>query len=304
MECIARGCSRDLFCALEYAYYTSVCLYEAAESSITRLTRYTMADVRSMLRNELASRRATSQAGSAGTRVTKKRKLDANDDIMRKKSRPTSPSAGPLPPGLKTPQQAAQEEEQQEEDRLANEVAGPELPEEAPADENRREIPIIDSHAPAPPPAQAPADAPQTIDEDEWAAFEREVVAPTKVPQPPAAVSATATISAAPVSAAELEAQQRREKESLAKAREAEAEGEREDAARFIEEEFDQMEMLEDRVRRLKEKREELRRRKAAEAQEEGKKAEATPAESAEQQGGTESESEEEDEDWDDWRFR
>ncbi|KAL2012359.1 hypothetical protein VTN00DRAFT_5077 [Thermoascus crustaceus] len=264
-----------------------------------------MADVRSMLRNELASRRATSQAGSAGTRVTKKRKLDTNDDIMRKKSRPTSPSAGPLPPDSKTPQppsvQAAQEEEQQEEDRLANEVAGPGLPEQDAADENQREIPIIDSHAPAPPPAQAPADAPQTIDEDEWAAFEREVVAPTKVPQPPAAVSATATISAAPVSAAELEAQQRREKESLAKAREAEAEGEREDAARFIEEEFDQMEMLEDRVRRLKEKREELRRRKAAEAQEEGKKAEAT---AAEQPGGTESESEEEDEDWDDWRFR
>ncbi|KAL2217398.1 hypothetical protein M432DRAFT_434344 [Thermoascus aurantiacus ATCC 26904] len=280
-----------------------------------------MADVRSMLRNELAARRATSQAGTTGTRVTKKRKLDASDEMMRKKTRPAGPSAGPLPPDSKTPQppsvQAVQEEElQEEEDRLASEVAGPELhlsdmrhegfSEMAPAaaDGNGKEIPAVEPGAPAPPPAQAPADGPQTIDEDEWAAFEREVVAPTRIPQQPAAVAAPATISAAPVSAAELEAQQRREKEALAKAREAEAEGEREDAARFLEEEFDQMEMLEDRVRRLKEKREELRRRTA----EEGKKAEAgaegTPAESAEQQGEAESESEEEDDAWDNWRFR
>lgn len=104
-----------------------------------------------------------------------------------------------------------------------------------------------------------------TVDEEEWAAFEREVATPP--PQPdssaPAALMAAATISAAPMTAAEIAAKSREEASLQAKERrEAELEGEKEDAALRLEEEFDLMEDLEDRVRRLKEKRDELRRRR------------------------------------------
>src|SRR5215471_7571480 len=51
-----------------------------------------MADIRALLRNELASRRTTdsSGAGSAGTRVAKKRKLNLGGDAVRKKTKPTT----------------------------------------------------------------------------------------------------------------------------------------------------------------------------------------------------------------------
>ena len=107
------------------------------------------------------------------------------------------------------------------------------------------------------------------IDEDEWAAFERDVATPPPDPTAPSALTAAATISAAPMTAAELAAQSR-EQASLQdrERREAEAEGEKEDAARALEDEFEEMEGLEERVRRLREKREELRLRNAKEIEE------------------------------------
>ncbi|KAI4127946.1 MAG: hypothetical protein LQ338_002970 [Usnochroma carphineum] len=107
-------------------------------------------------------------------------------------------------------------------------------------------------HPPNPPPEPAP-----TIDESEWAAFQRDVATP---PPEPSALTATADISAAPMTAAELAAQSREQASRQAKERlEAEVEGEKEDAARQMEEEFEEMAELEDRVRRLREKREQLR---------------------------------------------
>lgn len=96
-----------------------------------------------------------------------------------------------------------------------------------------------------------------TIDENEWAAFERDVATP---PPETSALTAEATITAAPLSAAELAAQSREQASLQRKTlREAEIEGEKEDAARQMEEEFDEMAELEERVKRLREKREQLR---------------------------------------------
>lgn len=98
----------------------------------------------------------------------------------------------------------------------------------------------------------------QVIDENEWAAFERDVATP---PPPPSILTSTATITAAPLTAAEIAAQARKQASLQTKERmEAVIEGEKEDAARRLEEEFDEMAELEERVRRLREKREMLRK--------------------------------------------
>lgn len=98
----------------------------------------------------------------------------------------------------------------------------------------------------------------QTIDEDEWAAFEREVATP---PPTTSVLMSEATISAAPLNAAEIAAQEREEANVQKKERmEAVVEGEREDAARRLEDEFEEMAGLEEKVRRLREQREQLRK--------------------------------------------
>ena len=110
---------------------------------------------------------------------------------------------------------------------------------------------------------------PAQIDEDEWAAFERDVATPPADPDLPSALTAEATITAAPITAAELAAQSQAEANTQSKERrEAETEGEKEDAVRALEEEFDEMEGLEERVRRLREMREELRKKQAREREE------------------------------------
>ena len=157
--------------------------------------------------------------------------------------------------------------------------------------------PILSSNPPTKPPIQSPA-AP--IDEDEWAAFERDVATPPPDPSAPSALTASATISAAPMTAAELAAQSR-EQASLQprENREAEVEGEKEDAARALEEEFDEMEELEERVRRLREKREELRRKRATETEEDAKvEIDLTNAADLEES----EESEDEDDEWGLWK--
>lgn len=98
----------------------------------------------------------------------------------------------------------------------------------------------------------------QTIDEDEWAAFEREVATP---PPTTSVLMSEATISAAPLSAAGIAAQEREQANVQKKERmEAVVEGEREDAARRLEDEFEEMAGLEEKVRRLREQREQLRK--------------------------------------------
>ena len=88
------------------------------------------------------------------------------------------------------------------------------------------------------------------VDEDEWAAFERDVA---EVDNPD---FASAIIEAAPVSAAQLAEQQRT---NTVQQREDEAEAEKADESRRMEEEFEVMEEMEDRVKRLRARREALR---------------------------------------------
>lgn len=110
------------------------------------------------------------------------------------------------------------------------------------------------------PPNTAPV---ASIDEDEWAAFEREVATPPPLTAGTASalLASTGTITAAPLSAAEIAAQAREEAElQQTKADEVEAEAEKEDAERRLEDEFEEMAGLEARVRVLKEKREALRK--------------------------------------------
>ncbi|KAH6679153.1 hypothetical protein B0J14DRAFT_532856 [Halenospora varia] len=112
---------------------------------------------------------------------------------------------------------------------------------------------------PATPLKQSP-DIPKqpTVNEDEWAAFEADIAA-AEAP----AVEDT-VISAPAMSAAELEAQSVAEANAQRKERaEAELEGDKEDAARKLEEEFDEMEGLEQRVKKLREKREALRKKES-----------------------------------------
>lgn len=254
-----------------------------------------MADVRSLLRNELASRKGASQPNTTGNRVSKKRKVDNGDGVMRKKLRSTdleAVQAAANAQASKVPDGEDTAEDEVLETVDEDEVAGPELPVEEARDFTAATQATESASIPT-----ARQETSQTVDEDEWAAFEREVAAPTRTPHAPAAISAQATISAAPVTAEELAAQQERDRTSAAKSREAELEGEREDAARFMEEEFDEMDQLEERVRRLKQMREELRQKRADD--------QARDIPMAEEQRAPESESEdEEDDDWDDWRFK
>ncbi|KAI9771397.1 MAG: hypothetical protein M1839_002820 [Geoglossum umbratile] len=154
------------------------------------------------------------------------------------------------------------------------------------------------------------------IDEDEWAAFERDIAA-EDVPAPPSlsALTAAATISAPALSAPEIAAQNEvniRAREQ----KEAEVEAEKEDAARQLEEEFDEMESLEERVRRLREKREELRRAKVAETvplaevdmgdvEREGKVEEDVDGDGDSEVDDQDVDGDDDDDDdWDEWRLR
>ena len=106
--------------------------------------------------------------------------------------------------------------------------------------------------------------AASAVDEDEYAAFEAaiaDVTADNELTQQPAVsvLMTGADIAAAPVTAAELASRQADELNQQRKGRAVEIEGEKEDAARALEEEFDEMDQLEARVRKLREKRERLR---------------------------------------------
>jgi zinc finger protein 830 len=96
------------------------------------------------------------------------------------------------------------------------------------------------------------------VDEDEWAAFEADVAA-VEVPMEAEVVISAPAMTAAEVEARSAEEENTRRKEKL----EAELEGDKEDAQRKLQDEFEEMESLEERVKRLREKREALRLREA-----------------------------------------
>lgn len=149
------------------------------------------------------------------------------------------------------------------------------------------------------------------VDEDEWAAFEREVA---RSPRPetansapkPSALGAAATISAAPLTAAELAARDAEDKNTQRTRRDEELEAEKEDATRQLEDEFEEMEALESRLRALREKREALRRGNALPETVDTELEMTGESNGGHQpEEGSDEEDEDEDEEWDDgWTFR
>ena len=236
---------------------------------------------------------ASSREVSAGS---KKRKADDDDDDSRKRTRPVVD----VPRDFFDEQTETEKMSSKpvvEEANLANGRGDAVTKSPQGSVRANGDAPILSSNPPTNLPIQSPT-AP--IDEDEWAAFERDVATPPPDPFAPSALTASASISAAPMTAAELAAQSREQASLQAREnREAEVEGEKEDAARALEEEFDEMEQLEERVRRLREKREELRRKRVNEAEEDEKtEIDRTPSADLEESEG----SEDEDDGWSLWK--
>jgi zinc finger protein 830 len=104
-----------------------------------------------------------------------------------------------------------------------------------------------------------------SVDESEWAAFEAEMIPGSR----PGGVSSTLenyaselVISAAPMSAKQLAAKSEENERARRRAvADLQLEDDKEEAARALEDEFDEMVDLEARARRLRERREALRRR-------------------------------------------
>jgi zinc finger protein 830 len=110
-------------------------------------------------------------------------------------------------------------------------------------------------------PAPIPAPAPQRSAEDQQAdldALEADLAALERESRANAAVVSN-TISAPALSAEDIAAQAREELSAQRGRRDIEQEEEREEAARALEEEFAEMQTLENRVKKLREKREMLR---------------------------------------------
>ncbi|WEW58262.1 hypothetical protein PRK78_003730 [Emydomyces testavorans] len=254
-----------------------------------------MADVRALLRSELASRTSTA------SRPGKKRKLESAPADIRKK------------PKSNRHAEESETEENKLEKSFSEEKAGqsPDITPTAVTPETETTVPL--PIQPATSSESRPA--PQVIDEDEWVAFERDVVAPTKVQIPAAAaLAAGATISAAPVSAAELAEREEEERKARTRGREAELQGEQEEATRTLEDELDEMEQLDERVRRLKEKREEILRRRQESLMQDntvgqggqgGQTGEETRTSenTHEKENEDEEEVDEDDDEWDKWHF-
>lgn len=134
-----------------------------------------------------------------------------------------------------------------------------------------------------------------TVDEDEWAAFESDIAAA----EVPTEDKSEAVISAPAMSTAEVEARSAEEEKRCRKEKmEAELEGDKEDADRKLLEEFEEMESLEQRVKRLREKREALRLREKGAGPTPTEK---MPTEPLAADGTLEDDEDDEDEEEDDW---
>ncbi|KAI4721439.1 hypothetical protein E4T48_02226 [Aureobasidium sp. EXF-10727] len=171
------------------------------------------------------------------TSQTRKRKAGEGEDEGRKRVKAVP--GGFVPEGFFDP---TEEGAVEGEDEDVDTAPAPSIP----------DAPVVETL----PTASAPPPAPD-VNEDEWAAFEREMAATQTTALP--IISASATISAAPVTAEELAAKAREEQSAQRTAREAEMEADTEDAALALQQEFDEMDELDERVRRLREKREALR---------------------------------------------
>lgn len=205
-----------------------------------------MADVRALLRAERAAR-ATAKAESRNQPSHtsqghgKKRKAIEADEDARKRTKGAEDTA---------PHSDANDEP----------LFGVAAEQEAAEQEAEEETIEVAAEQPLQP--SMPTTKEVTVDEDEWAAFERDMATPPPpVPAQTAldAIRAGAGISAAPVTAAEVDAQRKEADKERRSRRDEEREAEKEDAARNLEEEFEEMDALEQRVKKMKELREKLK---------------------------------------------
>ncbi|XP_044716058.1 transcription factor Zn, C2H2 [Hirsutella rhossiliensis] len=147
--------------------------------------------------------------------------------------------------------------------------------------------------------AQASSAAPQ-VDESEWAAFEADMAAES--------VSYDDAVISAPAMTAEESAAAKASAENNNESRRAQAdvdiEEEREEATRAIEDEFQDMHELEARVRRLKDKREALRRQNESRGQEAAPEKPSDPGREVNGEEGEEDDDSDDNDDWDGFRFR
>ncbi|KAF4966230.1 hypothetical protein FSARC_6115 [Fusarium sarcochroum] len=154
---------------------------------------------------------------------------------------------------------------------------------------------------------ERPASTAVAVDEAEWAAFEADIAATTAPYDEDAVISAPAMTAQ---EAADADAEKEEEAEKRRAQADVDLEDEKEEATRALEEEFEEMEELEARVRRLKEKREALRKRGGSFSQEAGSE---KPMDLGKENSGTpvieekdeeDDDDEDEDDDWDGFRFR
>ncbi|KAL2354904.1 hypothetical protein BJ546DRAFT_842714 [Cryomyces antarcticus] len=247
-----------------------------------------MADVRSLLRSERASRRALAKPLTASVPTSKKRKADNREGSEGRKKSKAEEAKG-LPAGFFSEDAGGNDAEADTDLSESETFSTVEQEGAVPSD-------FFDPANPQlPPPTQ------EAVDEEEWAAFERDLATPP--PEVPiiSVLNVTATVQAAPISAEELAARAIEDLSTQRGRRDEELVAEKEDAARHLEEEFDEMEGLEERVRRLKEKRDALRKNR------EGRAADVpavdplvTAAEPPEE--NEESDDEDYDDEWGTWR--
>ena len=260
-----------------------------------------MTDVRSLLRNERAARHishphasysATGKLECLACRVSLKSDIETWNKHLRspqhmmraERLRVSSGKPADLPAATRVPEanpsdnnkkrKAVEDEDEVEDPRKKNKqgIASPGRSLQGSTDTHNSSPPLTEMKPP-PPIAKGrasgealdePERLPKSVDEDEWAAFERDIARPAS-PEAPSALNAEANITANPVKAAENATSAQEVDIGARDQRALEAEAEREDAARALEEEFEEMEGLEERVKRLRDKREALRSKQTEE---------------------------------------
>ncbi|KAK4064763.1 uncharacterized protein Triagg1_8950 [Trichoderma aggressivum f. europaeum] len=221
-----------------------------------------------------AQKRKLDQLGPA----EKDTDLDDEDEARRKRSRPATASEDdvnrkkPL-----TPTQGAQVQIASRSSTPSQPAAVPKLATSlpsrqasslaTPASSSSMSIsiqPPSSSQSQQPTPQQ-PASRDQQVDQDEWAAFEADIAATSYDDDAVISRPAMTAAEAAAAAAAAKEADQGaiHNPESRKSKADAEIEDEREEASRALEDEFEEMQELEARVQRLKEKREALMRKRS-----------------------------------------
>jgi hypothetical protein len=205
-----------------------------------------MADVRSLLRQERAARQQAKppkrSAAPAAAPTSRKRKA-ADDEVAERKRTRTEEEAG-VPAGFFDAGTADEES------------SVPAEPEQESTDAATMQTDELQVPTPQAPPTTA-------ADNAELDAFLDEMEQNAEAQRNTAKRYAGVVAESAPMTAAELAAQAREDMSNQRAKRDEEMEGEKEDAARALEDEFDEMEGLEERIKRLREQREALRSKHA-----------------------------------------